>query len=452
MRFNKNELLASILKKKMGAACTKHPLKLQRKLPPTLQVSFDDLVEQLEGIELARRCLPSMVVQEFQTTFEERKQQLMKNNPDDFDPVCVNEQLREKIISLETEKNGSKRKCVGELIARLRSWLEELPQHQEDAIFVQHPDSYVALWIHGGQFFAVRHGLGGTFSVMEVTKGAVKWVLTHQAFSGNRYRGQGFVLIAKYDRREEVENTTFEKIRKIGPGKWLVVDKDGYGVTVTERWVLADTHIPKVCVYEARDRYKQGNITAVIIPPGSFSSSPTPESSLAVDRGNLPLVVYRNMPQEHKCLENCFMSAIHYIGFPEIGKCVKDLTARETLDVSGSGDPFLEGIANRVLLQYNLKLVKNKKPNRYDPLVSANSNNEKKGIKVVIAKLRGRTGGINHAVCFVNDRWIFDANHPVALPLTEESLEISCEGAGYKSLYWSYRLVGKGLKNLRVDM
>ena len=454
MRFDRINALAELLKKKNSATRSACPLKLQGKVPPTLKVSSNDLVEQLEGIQLAQKCSPSKVVQEFDAAFEEQKRQLLAANPDDFDPIRVNEQINENIRSLATEKNEAKRKRVEEFIERLRLWLEELPQHQEDAIFVQHPDSYVALWIRSGKFFAVRHGLGGTFAVMEVTKEAVGTVLTKQAYCGGRYRGQGFTLIAKYDRREEVDNTTFERLKKIDHGKWLMIDKDGHGVKVSERWVLADPHIPTVCYNEAKDRYKQGDLRRVIIPPGSCSCPLRPVLGPEVAQGDLPLVVYRNMPDEHKCLANCFMSAIHFVGFPEIGKRIKEQWGSETsIEHSGSGDPFLEGVANRILLQYDMKLVKNNKLNRYDPkAIVANSNTERQGTKLVVAKLKGRHGGINHAVCFVNDQLIFDANHPTALPLTEESLEMVCDGAGYKSLYWSYRLLGKGLQSLQVDV
>ena len=287
------------------------------------------------------------------------------------------------------------------------------------------------------------------FCVIEVTKEATRTVLTNQAYLGQRYRGTGFSVIAKYDRREVVESTTFEKVRKVGHGRWVVIDKDGLGVKVSESWVLNETTIPLICYNDAKDKFKRADNTPVIIPPGSCSCL-----LLETVSDNLPPVVYRNMAGEHKCLENCFISAMHFIGFPEIGKRIKDRSElAETQETSSDGGFFLQNVANTVLIQYDMKLVKNNKLNRYDPIAIAASNNigrKSKGTKIVVAKLRGRNGGINHAVCFVNDELIFDANRPFALPFTEESLELVCDGAGYRSLYWSFRMVGKGIASLEV--
>ena len=105
---------------------------------------------------------------------------------------------------------------------------------------------------------------------MEVTKEATTTILTHHDYSGLQYQGSGFALIAKYDRREVVESTTFEKIRKVGNGKWIVVDSNGLGVEVSERWVLNDTNIPSVCYNDAKNRYKLGDMSPVIIPSAPF--------------------------------------------------------------------------------------------------------------------------------------------------------------------------------------
>ena len=142
----------------------------------------------------------------------------MQESPSDFDEVQVREKILEQEVGLANEKNEKKRGAMEEKIKMWRLWYTRLSFHQEDAVYIRHPDSYVAIWINGGHHFAVRHGLGGTFSVMEVTKEATTTILTHRAYSGLRYRGSGFALIAKYDRREAVESTTFEKIRKVAMG------------------------------------------------------------------------------------------------------------------------------------------------------------------------------------------------------------------------------------------
>lgn len=447
----KDILLGVIFGKQKGPPRKSLPVKLRGEIPQTLQMSREELATQLEGIRLVEKCVPNQIVQDLERTYDEQKTKLMMYQPDDYNPLQVTEHILEQRRSLANEKNSKKQKCIEETIKRWSSWSDQLSQHQEDAIYIQHTESYVALWIKGSRYFAVRYGLGGTFCVMEVTKVATRTVLTNRAFLGMRYRGTGFSIIAKYDRREAVENTTFEKIRKIGHGQWLVVDKDGLGVNVSEVWVLNDTNIPLICYNEAKQRYSNGDMAMVIIPPGSSNSlqvvAPCGEGGLQLGPpcGDLPPVVYRNMPGEHKCLENCFISAMHFIGYPEIGKRIRNLLDR-TEATTNSGSPFLQDVANKILIQYDMKLVKNNKLNRYDPRAIANAKSiETKGKRIVVAKLKGRNSGINHAVCFVNDGLIFDANHSFALPLSEESLQKVCDGAGYRSLYWSYRLIGKGI-------
>ena len=446
----KDILLGVLLSKQKGLARKTLPVKLRGAIPETLRMSKEELVTQLQGIRLAEKCVPTPLVQDLERTYDEQKTELMINEPDNYNPERVTEHILEQTRSLLNERNHKKQKCIEETIKGWTSWSEQLSLHQEDAIYIQYAESYVALWIKGSRFFAVRHGLGGTFCVMEVTKGATSTVLTNRAFSGMRYRGIGFSVIAKYDRRDAVERTTFEKIQKVGHGQWLVMDKDGLGVNVAEGWVLKDTNIPLICYNEAKDKYNRGDTGMVIIPPGSSSGL-----QLTVPCGDLPLVVYRNLPGEHKCLENCFMSAMHFIGYPEIGKRIRDLSAlEETTETTSSGGLFLQDVANKVLIQYGMKLVKNNKLNRYDPrAIAATESIEAKckGTKIVVAKLKGKKGGINHAVCFVNDRLIFDANQSSALPLTEESLQLVCDGAGYRSLYWSYRLTGRGVGDLEGD-
>ncbi len=247
------------------------PVKLRGGIPDTLNMSEDKIVKQLEDLRLAEQCRPTQVVAGIEKAYDQHKRIIMQERPDDFDEARVREKILEEQILLANEKNAKKRRVIEENINIWSAWYKRLSLHQEDAIYIRHPESYVAIWITGSHHFAVRHGLGGTFCVMEVTKEATTTILTHRAYSGIRYRGSGFALIAKFDRREVVESTTFEKVRKVGHGKWLVVDSNGLGVEVSDRWVLDDTNIPLVCYNEAMNRYKCGDMSSVIIPPGSSS-------------------------------------------------------------------------------------------------------------------------------------------------------------------------------------
>ena len=315
-----------------------------------MHMSKDQIVKQLEALGLAERCQPTPVVARIDKSYDDHKRLIMQEKLEDFDEAQVKEKILKDRMSLANEKNPRNRRVLEENIHIWSAWYKRLSHHQEDAIYIRYPDSYVAVWITGGYHFAVRHGLGGTFCVMEVTKEATRTILTHRAYSGSRYRGSGFAVIAKYDRREVVEGTTFEKIRKVGHGKWLVLDSNGLGVEVSERWVLCDTHIPVVCYNDAKDRYKRGDMSSVIIPPGSSAGSGSCTGDDVCQNG-LPIVFHRNIPGEHKCLPGCFMSAIHSVGFPEIANRIKEELSRsiETSDESMSPDLFVT-IANKVLL------------------------------------------------------------------------------------------------------
>jgi hypothetical protein len=382
--YKKNVLKATISRKEKAVVPLQTlPVMLRGGVPETLHISEDKIVEQLQKLQLVERCRPNQVVAGIEKEYAQHKAIIIEERPEDFDAARVREKIMEDQIRLANEKNGKKRWVIEETINIWSSWYENLSRHQEDAIYIKHPESYVAIWITGGHHFAVRHGPGGTFCVMEVTKEATRTILTHCAYSGPRYRGPGFAVIAKYDRREVVESTTFEKIRKVGNGKWVVVDSNGLGVEVSERWVVNDTNIPFVCYNDAKNRYKCGDMSSVIIPPGSNRCHKT-----------LPIVSHRNNPGEHKCLPACFMSAMHFIGFPEIANRIKEDLSRgpETSDKSVCADVFLT-IANRILLQYDMKLVKNNKLNRYDPRAVAtqqhNKTMKKRQEGSLLASLRG---------------------------------------------------------------
>ena len=103
-------------------------------------------------------------------------------------------------------------------------------------------------------------------------------------------------------------------------------------------------------------------------------------------QGKLPIVTHRNMPGAHQCLPASFMSAINFAGFPEIANRIKEELSQctEPSDMSISADLFLT-IANKFLLQYDMKLVKNNRLNRYDPRAFVTAqNNKSKGNKTKI--------------------------------------------------------------------
>lgn len=418
---------------------------LRGMLPPNFPLSREQLLQQLQSIFWAKRKLPD-VVNSIEQDYENLKRKLLDESPSDYDPLCVQAAISNLLLSLQKQNNNNQtRKKNSRRLEELASWLQHLDQHQEDAVYLEHPVSYSALWFTQGRIFAIRHALRGAYSVVELDKTVARGLLTNRAFTGTRYHGEGFTVIDKYDRRETMECTTYVKIRKVGHGKWLAIDKDGHGANMSEAWARSTHNIPRVNYIDAVLRYKAGNSKPVPIIPGSYR--PTDDAALdESEKEGLPLVEYRNKPGEHLCMVSALTSALHFLGYPEIAKRIHKDLGEEVVLGEDFVNWFLSCVANKNLLQYGMKLVKNDRRNRYNPNERACKGNEKNEKdkdthRLVLGKLKGRKGGINHAVAFVNDELIFDANHERAMPMTKQSLDIACDGTGYHSLYWSYRLV-----------
>jgi hypothetical protein len=232
----------------------------------------------------------------------------------------------------------------------------------------------------------------------------------------------------------------------------LGIDTHGQEALLSEAWARSTDNIPRVNYMEAVWRFKAGDCTPIPIIPGSYARTAV-HASLDLDldeeetrQDGLPLLMYRNKPGEHLCMVNALTSALHYLGYQEIAKrIVRDLEQESFMGVNFV-DCFMSRVVNKNLVPYSMKLVRNDKRNRYDPKDTSRqeckeSDSSAQHNRLVLGKLKGKKGGINHAVAFVNDVLIFDANHSRAMPLTAESLDVACDGTGYHSLYWSYRLV-----------
>lgn len=166
--------------------------------------------------------------------------------------------------------------------------------------------------------------------------------------------------------------------------------------------------------------------------------------------GSLPTIIYHNKKGGHSCLLMALCSLLDYLGFRWEARQINKI-AQPGLEVETSNvncvNKLMKVAVNDHLQASGLAMTKNGKGNRYDPLnTTIGEVCAQRKTKLVLAKLKGRTGGINYAVAFVNDSFIFDSNYAVALPLTAKNLDLVCDGVGYCSLYWSYSLQGKGLE------
>lgn len=92
----------------------------------------------------------------------------------------------------------------------------------------------------------------------------------------------------------------------------------------------------------------------------------------------------------------------------------------------------LISIANKIGKRHGMRLEKCV----YDPLKCPNGRPK----ELIMAQLVAQRGTINHSVAFAGDL-IFDCARERALPTTRQSLDVICEGLGYKRLKKIYMLV-----------
>lgn len=438
--IEKVALQSSTISKQFAPKECNGKITIKGTLPTSFPLPLNELLQQLQSSSLAKRKIPESV-SSIVLNYNRLKHRLVSGSPENYDPDHVSRCIADLSMALEGKQNAGRKSNIQRRLNELTTWLGELDQHQEDAIFLEEPCSYAALWNTDGHIFALRHALEGAYSVVEIDTTAARRLLTHRAFCGKEYKGDSFKVIGKYDRRETLECTTFVKVRKVRHGNWLGIDRHGHEAQLSEAWARSTENISTVTYLEAASRYKAGDAAPVLIMPGSFIAS-VDESSESND-SSFPDVMYRNRPGEHRCMANALLSALNYLGYPEIAKRIN----QELANIQGDGVDyvswFFSDVANKALLQQGMKLIKNGKKHRYNPDKVA-LQPEKQSVhltRLVLGKLRGRYGGLNHAVAFVDDKFIFDSNYSKALPLNLTSLNKACDGTGYHSLYWSYRLV-----------
>ena len=149
-------------------------------------------------------------------------------------------------------------------------------------------------------------------------KTVARGLLTNRALNGTRYRSDGFAVIRKYDLRETMESTTYVKIRKVGQGKWVAMDKDGHVAQMSDALARSTDNVPHVSYIEAVSRYKTGDKRPVILIPGSSRLTVNLAANKLVENHGLPLLAYTNKPGEHLCMVAALTSALHYLGYPEL--------------------------------------------------------------------------------------------------------------------------------------
>jgi hypothetical protein len=194
-------------------------------------------------------------------------------------------------------------------------------------------------------------------------------------FTDKRFEGNVFRELKRYDRFEEIEETKFRSIRKIGDDRFELKDLAGSNHSAIVTSEYAYENFRKEMVDQASAHYAAGQFKRKVkLPDGSkpfcqdasaetiqesdhnededskpvcqdASSETIQESDHNEDEEKTPRIVFQNNDDEReKCLQLSLANALHYLGFVD-----------EALELSKADIPDLKQLGARVLKMETLK-------------------------------------------------------------------------------------------------
>lgn len=276
---------------------------------------------------------------------------------------------------------------------------------------------------------------------VDLTDEYVKYLLTSEAYKKKCFRSDKFVALQKYDRQTTVNETHFRGVRKIDQYHFQVVDCQGQKVKVSTQWAFKNLN--KESVREAIESPPCDGFR--LIPLGCPCAKDRTDVGNELMSGAIdsPLIMYRQVGRQHKCMQKCFASALHYMGHHEEAAIIGLSTKASSSHFDGFKSLVLE------VMKRGKRSVRYRKAGRYHPLDLADRRDNP-----IIASLKAATMekerkvpvSINHSVCFLGD-YVFDANQDRALVISDESLNQICDavvpGSFYDGIYWSRELIMK---------
>jgi len=409
-------------------------------IPLPMQIIREDLNRILKNVKPSENVLN--IVKHYSIYLE----QLVADNPDRFCRRRIQERIQVVTGNIARARTESQRLKQEQGLSDLICALEEQEETVRHEIFLGCHDAAAALWIGDGRHLVARWDGQNSLSVVEVEKQYVKRLLTPTAFKSGRYHGPTFARILRYDRQAILDSTTFVEIRKIAGHRWEVKDSNGERVVVSGQWVKKDTGIYPSTIREALTKARNGSHAFTRVFAGSSRRTPIGDDETLLMKGivnaagaggmRLPTIRYPNPKGKPMCLPSAFASGLYHLGYEKLADHLWEMM--RSLRKDANIVSHFRTMVNPVLKENGLKLLKRRKPREYyHPL-----KRECRTQNLVLAQLRGRVGGINHVVAFVGDL-VFDANQKRALPITEDSLDLVCGGAGFLKLYWSYEVVSR---------
>lgn len=422
-------------------------------VPESLQMNKEDLEDNIRSLLADRSFKVPDKVKELDENYDSRLEQLKTQKGDDFDINRISLQLSRLALTLRKKNADEKaREAVREKLETVRGWIKDLPHHQEDQIFLDEPSSFFAILITESDAFAVRHGRNNTLSFVDIGKQTAKNLLTPLAYDSEQYRKERFARVRKYDVRRNVEETDFRTVKKISRSLWIVTDANGADVRVTDSWTRDPANLHPTTRAEAVQLWKQNKTKAVRIQPGSYRRNPATNTLMAEPLASLPILFCND--DRKCCIASAIASGLAILSQAGEGDStlpqLPDNLAADVFEFSVSSadlkkdakrihSGFISKLNNEILRQHKIKFVRNSKSFRYDPL----KQHEKQNSDLMqLAKLKTIKGDFNHVVAFLpRHSLMVDGNRESTLPLNQRSLETACDGGGYSSLHWSYRLI-----------
>jgi hypothetical protein len=381
--------------------------------------------------EVPNHHIPNEVVAMLQN-YDQRQADVVQQHAASLDKQVLIARLRQKRRKFCFERSMAGRTSIHLEISDIKKKLRDWTKIIRDETFLSVPQSVLKVKkLHkSGDWRLVRWDGLKTLRYSYVEDAFVRMLLTETAYRRSSESSGRDVLLGKYDRRETFEAATFAKLRMTGPEHFEAMDSCGDTATVPISWVLDRTNnVSLDSMSEATEKYKMGDESYCRIMPGDgLALQPVKISTLDVQIS----LEFHNSIGENQCAVKSLAAGLDYKGHHTFAVAMLHWSESARQDSTYLCNMWKE--IKRISKPLGMKLRKRPPKHRYNPTAV-----EGRTSNIVLAQLKGRKGGLNHAVAFIGNL-IFDLNYKAAIPLTAANVDLICGGSGYSSLYWAWEL------------
>ena len=389
--------------------------------------------------EVLNHHIPNEVVSMLQN-YDQCQADLVRQHTASLDKQVLIARLRQKRRKFCFERSMAGRTSIHLEIRDIKNRLRDWTKIIRDETFLSVPQSVLKVRkLHkSGDWRLVRWDGLNTLRYSHVEDAFVRLLLTETAYRRCSERHGRDVLLGKYERRETFEAATFAKLRKTGPEHFEAMDSCGDRVAVPVSWVLdGDNNVSLDSMLEATEKYKIGDESYSRIMPGDGLAQEPVKISLkvkAIQQVQVQQVSlkFRNGIGENQCAVKSLAAGLDHKGHHGFAVTLLHWSESAQQDSTYLCNMWKE--IKRISKPLGMKLRKRPPGHRYNP-----TSVEERTSNIVLAQLKGKQGGLNHAVTFIGNL-IFDSNYRAALPITAANVDLICGGSGFSSLYWAWEL------------